>query len=132
MPKQLQNHILLNPEIDINEVGVDILGFSYYIRLEPHALGLSFGTATVAINYNGQLDGVVIAADFFNSYNYLDSILGIDSNQLVMFDDFGRNTIDAINGAKYFMINGFVNQMLLNRGIKKIYVLHHKNDLKPL
>lgn len=117
-----KNHILLHDVVDLNEVGVDILGFCYFIKNEPHALGISFGTATVAIEYNMQLDGVVIAADFFNAYSYLDKILGIDSNKIIMQDDFGRNTIDAINGAKYFMLNGFVNQMLLNRNINKIYV----------
>ncbi len=121
-PQTFRNHLLLNDAVDLNEVGVDILGFCFYIKHEPHCLGISFGTATVVMEYNMQLDGVVIGPDFVNSYKFLDDILGINANHIIMHDDFGHNTMDAINGSKYFMLNGFVNQMLLNRDIQKIFV----------
>ncbi len=117
-----QGKLLINDKIDINEVGVDILAYCYYIRLQPKTLALSFGTATVAIYYNMQLEGVVIGTDFVNSYSYLDDILGIDGHHVMMQDDFGTNTIDAVNGAKYYMVNGFINELLANKTIEQIYV----------
>ncbi len=120
--KDFIGKLVINDQIDIHEVGVDILCYCYYIKLQPKTLAISFGTATVAIYYNLGLEGVVIGADFNRSYDNLHSILGIDGNQVMMHDDFGINTSDAINGAKYFMLNGFVNEMLADQDIDQIYV----------
>ncbi len=121
--KDFNGKLLINPNININEVGVDILAFSYYIKLEPKTLGLSFGTATVAIYYNMQLEGAIIGSDFINSYDYLNKILGINNKDIKMQDDFGTDTIEAINGAKYFMINGFINELLnSNATIEQIII----------
>ncbi len=121
-PSDFNGQLLLNDSININEVGVDILGFCYFIKQEQHVLGISFGTATVAIDYNMQLEGVIIGPDFFNSYSFLDNILGIDPYEIKMHDDFGTNTRDAIDGSKYFMLNGFINQLLMNRNYNKIFI----------
>lgn len=106
--------------IDLNEVGTDILGYAYLIKDHNNTLAINFGTATVAIHYNNEICGVSIGIDFFNSYrNFLNTInLPLE---LGIYKKFGINTKDAFNSSRYFLINGFINEMLkIEPSINKI------------
>ncbi|MGL4951512.1 MAG: type III pantothenate kinase [Mycoplasma sp.] len=105
-------HIKFEQVIDINEVGTDILGFAYYIKDKKNTIAINFGTATVSIKYNQAISGVTIGIDFFNSYNAFLNMIKLNS-ELSTFPGFGFNTQDAINGSRHYLINGFINQMLL-------------------
>lgn len=133
--------IILNKNININEIGTDILGFANYIKNETSpTLCLNFGTATVSMLYaNNKIEGVFIGPDFYNSYKYLYQILGVDLRMEDGYDKFGTNTIQSINGHKEYIINGFINEILKNYpkiskivftgGNRNIFYLY-KNDKK--
>lgn len=97
--------------INLNEVGTDILGFAYLIKEYKNALAINFGTATVAIHYDQSIKGVCIGIDFFNSYYEFLKRIKIDVG-LGTYSDFGMNTKDAIDSSRYFLINGFINEIL--------------------
>ncbi|MGL4947779.1 MAG: type III pantothenate kinase [Mycoplasma sp.] len=105
-------HIKFDQPIDINEVGTDILGFAYYIKDMKNAIAINFGTATVSIKYCQAICGVTIGIDFVNSYNAFLNMIKLNS-ELGSYPNFGFNTQNAINGSRYYLINGFINQMLL-------------------
>lgn len=108
-----KEQIKLEKSIHLDEVGTDILGFCYYIKNKSKTLAINFGTATVAIYYDKMLNGVTIGTDFFNSYEDLLKILSSEI-PLEAINKFGTNTNDAVNASKYFLINGFINEILKN------------------
>lgn len=105
------NKLKLAQNINLNEVGTDILGFSYLISDYKDVLAINFGTATVAIYYNNKICGVSIGIDFFNSYNNLMNTINLPL-ELGIHKQFGVNTNEAFNSSRYFLINGFINEML--------------------
>lgn len=106
-----RDELKLAQNIDLSEVGTDILGFAYLIKGYANTLAINFGTATVAIYYNNQICGVSIGIDFFNSYKNLLDTINLPL-KLGTYKKFGANTKDAFDSSRYFLINGFINEML--------------------
>lgn len=133
--------IKMDNSIHLEEVGTDILGFCYFIKDNTNTLAINFGTATVAIYYDKELKGVTIGTDFFNSYEELLKILSSEI-PLEKTNKFGTNTKDAVNGSKYFLINGFVNEILetfpnINKiiftgGSRRIFYLYNNKFNKEI
>lgn len=109
--EQFVDSVNFEGPINLNEVGTDILGFAYLIKEYKNTLAINFGTATVAINFDQSIKGVCIGIDFFNSYDEFLKRIKLDVD-LGTYGDFGMNTKDAIDSSRYFLINGFINEIL--------------------
>lgn len=105
------NKVQFVDAINLAEVGTDILAFAYLIKEHKETIAINFGTATVAIYYNECIKGVSIGIDFFNSYHEFLKNIKLDVD-LGTYNGFGLNTKDAIDSSRYFLINGYINEIL--------------------
>lgn len=117
-PKDFINVLNLNKINEkINKIGVDLLGFSYFLKNKwKKSIGFCFGTFSFSIFINnGALNGAIIFPHIKDGINSLfKNAALIDAFNLNNYDhsfiDFGKNTYESIiSGANHFYIGSLVN-----------------------
>lgn len=130
-----QAGLIIAKSIDWNEIGIDILGFGYYLyhhQIKSHVIGINFGTATVVIDYQSMINGVLIGINFCQSYDYLLSILGLQQitslhNHQKPSLNFAQNTIASVNNFKSFLISGFLDLLIKQYKTAQKFIISGNN-----
>ncbi|MGL5246370.1 MAG: type III pantothenate kinase [Mycoplasmoidaceae bacterium] len=103
-------------KIDIENVGLDILGFSYYlIENSANSIGISFGTAIFSIIIkNKKIMGVSILPSINKAFQDLTKNTELINNFKIenIRKDFGFNTNECIESGYYHIIFGTINSMI--------------------
>ncbi|MGL4647517.1 MAG: type III pantothenate kinase [Mycoplasmoidaceae bacterium] len=103
-------------KVNLNEIGVDILGFALYLIMQKESsIGISFGTAIFAILIkNKKIMGVSISPSINRSFNEMhkkiEMIDPFSVNQ--SHPDFGLDSQTALEAGYYHLTNGLVNSIL--------------------
>ncbi|MGL5591280.1 MAG: type III pantothenate kinase [Mycoplasmoidaceae bacterium] len=110
------NFLKLDKDINIENVGLDILGFSYYlIENSNNSIGISFGTAifSVIIN-NKKIMGVSILPSINKAFEDLKTNTELINDFEIknIRKDFGFNTNECIESGYYHIIFGTINSMI--------------------
>ena len=117
--KDFLKFIKLDKDIEINQVGLDILAIVYGIEDNDYIF-VNAGTALLFIKFSNQLDGVIISSNIFYNTDVLTSKINIDFN-LIKFDDFGKNNDQAFSSAINLQFIKPLNKLIQKHNIKKIY-----------
>ncbi len=105
---------------NLNEVGIDILGFAYYLQQKyKKAIGICSGTATFVVGVNDKkFDGVIISPQIEIGYEKLIKKAElIDKNKKYSAEnrkmyDFGLNTQDAFSSGLNHIYSGFATSVM--------------------
>lgn len=120
--KDFKNQLPLNPDLDVDKIGIDILAAAYYIKERDNSLYLNFGNATVGAHYTNRLEGAIIGYDFIKSINDFCKAFNFD-NTITNHFKFGIDTTTAITGFHDYVINGMILKIIADfKKIKNIYV----------
>lgn len=84
--------------IDINEIGLDILSSIYYIEDSNYIL-INSGTALVYVKYTNQIDGVIISNNLFVNTNDLLKKIDLKYSYNDLIFNFSTNTSDCISAS---------------------------------
>lgn len=124
-----KHQLPVNDGVNIYEVGIDILGASYYIKERSDSLCFIFGTATVGIHYTNKLDGAIIGYNFQNAMKQFCADFKFDNN-IDSGIKFGIDTSSALAGFQDYILNGFVLKILADhKKIRTIYISGGYKDI---
>lgn len=102
------NNVLINKDININEIGVDILLASKYLNNKNGVIIIN-GTALISIYVNNsRIESVSIQAGITKQNNFLNSLLFLKNNYKFS-SKFGTNTKKAIELGNFFNVSGIIN-----------------------
>lgn len=104
---------------NVNEVGIDILGFAYYLQHQyKKVIGICYGTALFAVGVNNKkIYGVILAPLIeIGIRKLIQKAELIDKNKDYKCDiktfDFGLNTQDAFNSGMNHIYYGFTTNVM--------------------
>ncbi|MGL4617037.1 MAG: type III pantothenate kinase [Mycoplasmoidaceae bacterium] len=110
------NFLKFGKEINIENVGLDILAFSYYlIENSNNSIGISFGTAIFSIVIrNKKIMGVSILPSINKAFQDLKNNTELINDFEIenIRKDFGMNTNECIESGYYHIIFGTINSMI--------------------
>ncbi|MGL5640478.1 MAG: type III pantothenate kinase [Mycoplasmoidaceae bacterium] len=110
------NFLKLDKEINIQNVGLDILAFSYYlIENSNNSIGISFGTAIFSVIIeNKKIMGVSILPSINKAFQDLKTNTELINDFEIknIRKDFGFNTNECIESGYYHIIFGTINSMI--------------------
>lgn len=102
------NNVLINKDININEIGVDILLASKYLNNKNGVIIIN-GTALISIYVNNsRIESVSIQAGITKQNNFLNSLLFLKNNYKFS-SKFGTNTKKAIELGNFLNVSGIIN-----------------------
>ena len=121
-----KNIVKLNSNINIEEVGLDILSIVYGIN-DYDYIFINVGTALLFIKYSNQLDGVIIAPNIFYNMEELLNTTNLNFNY-INHNDFGIDNDQAFSAAINLQFVEPLNKLIKRYHINKIY--YHSVDEK--
>ena len=102
------NNVLINKDININEIGVDILLASKYLNNKNGVIIIN-GTALISIYINNsRIESVSIQAGIAKQNNFLNSLLFLKNNYKFS-SKLATNTKQAIELGNFFNVSGIIN-----------------------
>jgi pantothenate kinase type III len=119
-----KNKININEEIDIFELGIDILIYLYFFKRNnfKNHLGFSFGTSNFCLIYESELKGVIIMPGKQLIINSIIDNTDIKNIELKENMNLPINTSQSISNGLFHILYGSINSIIEEYKFDKVYL----------